>query len=81
MIKRVSIPPVVARILYVVFGILGITVMLVSWAKVKPIMAISVLSIMILPVLGTWIYLNRRNQRLGKPDSLPKSSVSNSALR
>ena len=51
---------------YVVLGILGITVMLVAWAKVNPIATIAVLSIMILPVSGTWIFLNRRNQRLGK---------------
>ena len=65
MIERVSIPPVVTRILYVVLGILGITVMLVAWANVNPIATIAVLSVMILPILGTWIFLNRRNQRLG----------------
>ena len=67
MIKRVSIPPVVARILYVVLGILGITVMLVSWANVNPIATIAVLSTMVLPILGTWMYINGRDQRLGKP--------------
>ena len=65
MTERVSIPPIVVRIFYVVLGILGITVMLVAWAKVNPIATITVLSIMILPILGTWIFLNRRNQRLG----------------
>jgi len=66
MIKRVSIPPIVVRILYVVLGILGITVMLIAWAGVNPIATIAVISIMVLPVLGTWVYLNRRNQCLGK---------------
>lgn len=65
MTKRVSIPPIVARILYVVLCILGTTVMLVSWAKVNPIATIAVLTTMGLPILGTWVFLNRRNQRLG----------------
>jgi len=64
--KRVPIPPIVVRILYVVLGILGIAVMLVAWAGVNPIATIVVISIMVLPVLGTWAYLNRRDQRLGK---------------
>ena len=63
MTKRVSIPPIVARILYVVLCILGTTVMLVSWAKVNPIATIAVLTTM--GLLGTWVFLNRRNQRLG----------------
>ncbi len=66
MIKRISIPPIVVKILYVVLGILGITVMFVAWAKVDPIATITVLSIIGLPVLGTWIFLDRRNRRLGK---------------
>ena len=66
MIKRISIPPIVARILYVILGILAITIMLVAWAGVNPIATIAVISIMVLPVLGTWVYLNKRDQRLGK---------------
>ena len=56
----------VVRVLYVIFAILGITVMLVAWAKVNPVTTVTVLSVMLLPVLGTWIFLNRRNRRLGK---------------
>jgi Flp pilus assembly protein TadB len=56
----------VIRVFYVIFAILGITVMLVAWAKVNPIATVTVLSIMVLPILGTWAFLNRRNRRLGK---------------
>jgi Flp pilus assembly protein TadB len=66
MTEKKSISPIIVRILYVVIGILAITVMLVAWANVNPIATIAVISIMALPVLGTWIYLNRRNQRLNK---------------
>jgi len=54
------------RIFYVIFAILGVTVMLVAWAKVNPIATVTVLSVMVLPILGTWVFLNRRNRRLGK---------------
>ena len=66
MTEKRSMSSIIARILYVVIGILAITVMLVAWANVNPIATIAVISIMALPVLGTWIYMNRRNQRLNR---------------
>jgi Flp pilus assembly protein TadB len=56
----------VVRVFYAIFTILGVTVMLVAWAKVNPIATVTVLSVMVLPILGTWVFLNRRNRRLGK---------------
>jgi hypothetical protein len=64
MIKKVS--PMAIRILYIALGILGVTVMLVAWAKVNPIATVTVVSVMFLPVLGTWLYLDRHNRRPGK---------------
>ena len=66
MTERASIKPVITRIIYVIIGILGITVMMVAWAKVNPIWTIVVLSSIALPILGTWIYMNRQKRRLGK---------------
>ena len=65
MIERASIRPIVTRILHAILGILAITTMLVGWTSVDPIATMAVLSIAILPVSGTWIFISRRKQRQG----------------